>query len=52
MDILRDLAEALRMADGLSFWAALPVYIIGYSLAAYALFAALEKVRRFFRDKK
>nr|DAY81169.1 MAG TPA: hypothetical protein [Caudoviricetes sp.] len=52
MNILQDLAEALLMAQGLSFWTALPIYVIGYSVAVYAVFAALSRIRKFFRDKE
>ena len=52
MNILQDLAEALSMAEGLSFWTALPIYVIGYSVAVYAVFAALSRVRKFFKEKE
>lgn len=43
-NILRQLAEALRMATELPWYAALPLYMIGYGLGLLALAKAAEAV--------
>ena len=46
--ILQDLAEALRMADELHFFSALPIYGIGYALFAWIVANALKAWRDVF----
>lgn len=43
MDILR-VTEAIRMACDLPWWASLPIFMIAYSVAVYAVSAAIGKL--------
>lgn len=43
-NILSQLAEALRMATELTWYAALPLYMIGYGLGLLALANAAEAI--------
>lgn len=49
MDILQDLAEALKMATELPLIAAIPLYAIGYGLAVIVVAKAVKSIRDLFR---
>ncbi|WP_251450729.1 hypothetical protein [Parasutterella muris] len=49
MDILQDLARMLKMADSLSWYAALPLYLIGYGLAVWTIAKAVKAIRDAFK---
>lgn len=45
MSILQDLAGMLKMADSLSWYAALPLYLIGYGLAVWVIAKAVRAIK-------
>ena len=49
MGILQDLARMLKMADSLSRYAALPLYLIGYGLAVWTIAKAVKAIRDAFK---
>lgn len=49
MDILQDLAEMLKMADSLSWYVALPLYLISYGLAVWTIAKAVKAIRDAFK---
>lgn len=51
MDILR-VTEAIRMACELPWWASLPIFLIVYSVAIYAVSAAIGKLSSVIKSLK
>ena len=49
MNILPDLAEALKMALSLPFYASLPIYLIGYGAALWVLAKAIKALKDVLR---
>ena len=48
MDILR-ITEAIRMACDLPWWASLPIFLLVYAAALYAVAAAIGKLASVIR---
>ena len=49
MDILQDLAGALKMATELPLIASIPIFLIGYGLAVIVVVKAIQCIRDLFR---
>lgn len=49
--ILTDLVKALTMAEGLSLFSAIPIYVIAYGVACLVVIAAIKKIKEIFNKK-